>query len=294
MRRPMRLVLLAPFAAGAIAIAVAGYTGYWFIAAGRNRGPDRRLGRKTTRPGARDRDRGDAGVRLPLPLRGHSARAANPRHSGTGGAGAAGSLRAEASAWDFSEVTVFPPDRRNSVQVLLKGGEWRDIDAEIDDGRLVVRLDDDRRFREIMLDLQGLEIAGRVARRGAAQIGRPAGERRCHRRRRQRREGPEDVDRRARCRTPERSRRGARRDPRLSRHRRERGSARSRASAGRTEADHRLARAPAARWSFTGLRARWGASRDRNERDNRARRGHAPDRRAGPPTSSATATSSTR
>ena len=34
MGRPMRLVLLAAFAAGAIVIAVAGYAGYWFIAAG--------------------------------------------------------------------------------------------------------------------------------------------------------------------------------------------------------------------------------------------------------------------
>ena len=82
---------------------------------------------------------------------------------------AADSLRAEASAWDFSEVTVFP-DRRNAVQVLLEGGEWRDIDAEIDDGQLVVRLDDDRRFREIALDLQGLEVVG-VWPDGSAQVG---------------------------------------------------------------------------------------------------------------------------
>ena len=82
---------------------------------------------------------------------------------------AARSLRAEASAWDFSEVTVFP-DRRNSVQVLLEGGEWRDIDAAFDDGQLVVRLDDDRRFREITLDLQGLEVAG-VWPQAVAQVG---------------------------------------------------------------------------------------------------------------------------
>ena len=82
---------------------------------------------------------------------------------------AANSVRAEAAAWDFSEITVFP-DRRNAVQVLLEGGEWRDIDAEIGDGQLVVRLDDDRRFREITLDLQGLEVTG-VWPNGSAQVG---------------------------------------------------------------------------------------------------------------------------
>ena len=78
-------------------------------------------------------------------------------------------LRAEASAWDFSEVTVYP-DRHNAVQVLLDGGEWREIDAQIDDGRLVVKLDDARQFREIALDLQGLEVEG-VWPQGPARIG---------------------------------------------------------------------------------------------------------------------------
>ena len=164
----MRLVLLAAFAAGAIAIAVAGYTGYWFIAAGE-------IGDRIDDWAEKQRSQGleiETGgtqvsgfpFRFEITLR-------EPRIHDTrnGWRWAASSLRAEASAWDFSEVTVFP-DRRNSVQVLLEGGEWRDIDAEIDDGRLVVRLDDDRRFREIMLDLQGLEIAG-VWPQGAAQIG---------------------------------------------------------------------------------------------------------------------------
>ena len=154
----MRLVLLAAFAAGAIVIAVAGYAGYWFIAAGE-------IGDRIDEWAEQQRARGleietegteVAGfpTRFEVTLR-------EPRIHDTrkGWRWAANSLRAEASAWDFSEVTVFP-DRSNSIQVLVAGGEWRSIDAEIGDGQLVVRLDDDRRFREITLDLQGLEVAG--------------------------------------------------------------------------------------------------------------------------------------
>ena len=164
----MRLVLLAAFAAGAIAIAVAGYTGYWFIAAGE-------IGDRIDDWAEKQRSQGleieTGGTQVAgFPFRFEvTLRELQIHDTRNGWRWAASSLRAEASAWDFSEVTVFP-DRRNSVQVLLEGGEWRDIDVEIDDGRLVVRLDDDRRFREIMLDLQGLEIAG-VWLQGAAQVG---------------------------------------------------------------------------------------------------------------------------
>ena len=55
----------------------------------------------------------------------------------------------------------------------MEGGEWRDIHAQIGGGQLDVRLDDDRRFREVALDLQGLEVAGvwpeRVAQIGSLQ-----------------------------------------------------------------------------------------------------------------------------
>ena len=154
----MRLVLLAAFAAGAIVIAVAGYTGYWFIAAGEigDRIDDWAERQRTQGLEIETRGTEVAGfpTRFEVTLRG-------PRIHDTrnGWRWAADSLRAEASAWDFSEVTVFP-DRSNAVQVLLEGGEWRDIDAEVDDGHFVVRLDDDRRFREITLDLKGLEVAG--------------------------------------------------------------------------------------------------------------------------------------
>ena len=164
----MRLVLLAAFAAGAIAIAVAGYTGYWFIAAGE-------IGDRIDDWAEKQRAQGleieTGGTQVSgFPFRFEvTLRELQIHDTRNGWRWAADSLRAEASAWDFSEVTVFP-DRRNAVQVLLEGGEWRDIDAEIDDGRLVVRLDDDRRFREIRLDLQGLEIAG-VWPQGAAQVG---------------------------------------------------------------------------------------------------------------------------
>ena len=154
----MRLVLLAAFAAGAVVIAVAGYAGYWFIAAGEIGDRIDEWAEQQRAQGLEIETKGTevAGfpTRFEVTLR-------EPRIHDTrnGWRWAANSLRAEASAWDFSEVTVFP-DRSNSVQVLVAGGEWRNIDAEIGDGQLIVRLDDDRRFREITLDLQGLEVAG--------------------------------------------------------------------------------------------------------------------------------------
>ena len=149
----MRLVLLAAFAAGAIAIAVAGYTGYWFIAAGEIGDRIDDWAEKQRAQGLEIETGGTQVAGFPFRFE-VTLRELQIHDTRNGWRWAADSLRAEASAWDFSEVTVFP-DRRNAVQVLLEGGEWRDIDAEIDDGRLVVRLDDDRRFREIRLDLQG-------------------------------------------------------------------------------------------------------------------------------------------
>ena len=171
MRRPMRLVLLAAFTACAILVAVAGYAGYWFIAAGEIGDRIDEWAEKQRAQGLEIETEGTevAGfpTRFEVTLR-------EPRIHDTrnGWRWAAASLRAEASAWDFSEVTVFP-DRRNNVQVLVEGGAWRDIDAEFDDGQLIVRLDDERRFEEIALDLQGLEVAGvwpeAVARVGSLQ-----------------------------------------------------------------------------------------------------------------------------
>ena len=164
----MRLVLLAAFAAGAIVIAVAGYSGYWFIAAGEIGDRIDEWAEKQRAEGLEIESTGTevAGfpTRFEVTLR-------EPRIHDTrnGWRWAAESLRAEASAWDFSEVTVFP-DRRNSVQVLVEGGEWRDIEAAFADGRLVVRLDDERQFKEVWLDLQGLEVAG-IWPEGLARVG---------------------------------------------------------------------------------------------------------------------------
>ena len=164
----MRPVVLAAFAAGGIAIAVAGYTGYWFIAAGEIGDRIDDWAEKQRAEGLEIETGGTyvAGFpfRFEVTLR-------EPRIHDTrnGWRWATDSLRVEASAWDFSEVTVFP-DRRNAVQVLLEDGEWRNIDAQIGDGQLVVRLDEDGRFREVALDLQGLEVAG-VWQQGVAQVG---------------------------------------------------------------------------------------------------------------------------
>ena len=164
----MRLVPLAACIAGVIAIGAAGYTGYWFIAAGE-------IGERIDAWAGEQRARGleieTAGTEVAgFPFRFEvSLREPRIRDTRNKWRWTAAVLRAEASAFDFSEVTVFP-DRHNAVQMLLEGGEQRDIDARIDGGRLVVRLDDARQFREIDLHLQGLEVGG-IWPQGTARIG---------------------------------------------------------------------------------------------------------------------------
>ena len=164
----MRLVPLAASVAGVIAIGVAGYAGYWFMAAGE-------IGDRIDAWAEKQRAKGieveTAGTTVAgFPLRFEiTLREPRVRDESGGWRWAAAALRAEASAWDFSEVTVYP-DRRNAVQVLLEGEEWRDIDARIDDGWLIVRLDEARQLREIDLDLQGLEVEG-VWPQGPAHVG---------------------------------------------------------------------------------------------------------------------------
>ena len=250
----MRLVLLAAFAAGAIVIAVAGYSGYWFIAAGEIGDRIDEWAEKQRAEGLEIESTGTevAGfpTRFEVTLR-------EPRIHDTrnGWRWAAQSLRAEASAWDFSEVTVFP-ERRNSVQVLVEGGEWRDIEAAFAGGQLVVKLDDERQFKEIRLDLQGLEIAGiwpdGLARVGTLQANGVALEDEAI--------GEEVLKTSIAVRDavlPSDLARGARRDPRLPRHRRERGGLdpeRARHQRG----DHRLARRRPARWSSRAFACGWG------------------------------------
>ena len=166
-----RALLVAAGVVGVIVIAVAGYTGYWFIAAGE-------IGERIDEWAEKQRAEGleieSGGTYVSgFPLRFEiTLRAPRVHDTRNGWRWASDSLRAEASAWDFSEVTVYP-DRRNSVQILVEGGEWHAIDAQVGGGRLVVRLDGDRRFREVALDLHGVEVAGvwpeRVAQIGSLQ-----------------------------------------------------------------------------------------------------------------------------
>ena len=166
-----RALLVAAGVVGVIVIAVAGYTGYWFIAAGEIGDRIDDWAEKQRAEGLEIESGGTYVSGFPLRF---EVTLREPRIHDTrnGWRWATDSLRAEASAWDFSEVTVYP-DRRNSVQGLVEGGEWRDIEAEIGGGRLTVRLDGDRRFQEVALDLQGVEVTGvwpeRVAQIGSLQ-----------------------------------------------------------------------------------------------------------------------------
>ena len=166
-----RALLVAAGVVGVIVIAVAGYTGYWFIAAGEIGDRIDEWAETQRAEGLEIESEGTYVSGFPLRFE-ITLRAPRIYDTRNGWRWATASLRAEASAWDFSEVTVYP-DRRNAVQVLVEGGEWHAIDAQIDGGRLVVRLDGDRRFREVALDLQGVEVAGvwpeRVAQIGSLQ-----------------------------------------------------------------------------------------------------------------------------
>ena len=166
-----RALLVAAGVVGTIVIAVAGYTGYWFIAAGEIGDRIDEWAEKQRAEGLEIETGGTFVSGFPLRFE-VSLRDPRIHDTRNGWRWATDSLRAEASSWDFSEVTVYP-DRRNAVQVLVEGGEWRDIHAQIGGGQMVVRLDDDRRFREVALDLQGLEVAGvwpeRVAQIGSLQ-----------------------------------------------------------------------------------------------------------------------------
>ena len=163
-----RVLLVAAGIVVTIVIAVAGYTGYWFIAAGEIGDRIDDWAEKQREQGLEIETRGTFVSGFPLRF---EVTLREPRIQDTrnGWRWTSDSLRAEASAWDFSEVTVFP-DRRNAVQVLVEGGEWREIDAHIGGGKLTVKLDDNRRFRQVTLDLQELEIAG-VWPEKVAQIG---------------------------------------------------------------------------------------------------------------------------
>ena len=169
MRGRMRLVTLGACVAGGIALAAAGYTGYWFIAAGEIEGRIDAWAEQQRAQGLEIESGGTgvAGFPFRFEVSLHEPRIRDTRN---GWRWSAGGLRAEALAWDFSKVTVFP-DRRNSVEVLLQGDRWRTIDAEIDDGRLVVGLDESRRFEEVTLDLTGLEVVG-LWPQGTARVGR--------------------------------------------------------------------------------------------------------------------------
>ncbi len=164
----MRLVTLAACVAGGIAVAVAGYTGYWFIAAGEIGGRIDAWAERQRAQGLEIESEGTdvAGFPFRFEVSLHEPRIRDTRN---GWRWSAGGLRAEARAWDFGEVTVFP-DRRNSVEVLLEGDRWRTIDAEIEDGRLVVGLDESRRFEEVTVDLTGLEVVG-LWPQGPARVG---------------------------------------------------------------------------------------------------------------------------
>lgn len=162
----MRLLPVAAGIVGGLAVAAAGYTGYWLVAAGE-------IGERIEAWAEVQRARGleveSAGTRVAgFPLR-FDVTLSEPRVRDTenGWGWEAAALRARMRPWDFGEVTVFP-DRHNVLRVR-DGSEWRRIDWRTDDGRLVLRLDGTRRVHGAALELRGVSVEG-VWRRGAARV----------------------------------------------------------------------------------------------------------------------------
>jgi hypothetical protein len=153
----MRLVPFAAGIAGGIVIAAAGYTGYWFVAAGEI---EDRIEDWTQEQRERGLEIESAATEVAgFPLRFEVALSEPRIHDAQNGwSWAASEFRAQMRPWNYDEVVVIP-DRQHAMRILDKG-LWRDIEWRIDDGELVVRLDSTRGVSDFVLDLSGIEVNG--------------------------------------------------------------------------------------------------------------------------------------
>lgn len=167
----MRLVPFSAGLAGGIAIAVAGYTAFWFVAAGEieNRIDDWAEEQRAQGVSI-DADKTDVSG---FPLR-FSVKLDNPRvtNDRAGWTWESRDMRAEMRPWNFSEVRVVP-GQINAMR-YFDGTAWREVLCQIEDGQILLTLDGDQRISNVTLDMGGITVNG-LWPDGAARIERLRG-----------------------------------------------------------------------------------------------------------------------
>ena len=164
----MRLLPFGTGLAGGVAIAVAGYTAFWFVAAGEieNRIDDWVEQQRAQGVAVETENTDISGY----PLR-FSVLFDNPRvqNDSAGWTWEARDFRAEMRPWNFSKVAVVP-GRYNAMR-YFDGTEWREVRCQIDQGQILLTLDGNRRISNVTLDIAGITLDGLWS-SGAATIER--------------------------------------------------------------------------------------------------------------------------
>lgn len=153
----MRLVPFMAGIAGGIAIAAAGYTGYWFVAAGTI---GERLGSWAEEQRALGVivETGEPEV-SGFPLR-FDVVLTDPMidDPAAGWGWRSHAITARIRPWNFSDITIFI-DGQNDLRIF-NGVAWRDIGWTIESGQAQLTLDDERRISDIALTFEDVTVSG--------------------------------------------------------------------------------------------------------------------------------------
>jgi len=156
----MRAVHLGGAVAGGIAIAAAGYTTYWFLAAeaieDRIAGWSEAQREHGWQLAATDTDISGFPTRFYVTLREPVVTAEQDGWSWRGER-----LLAELRPWDFDEIILYVNGK--SLVRLKDGSEWREMDWHVEDGQAKLMLTDDRRVSDIALDMKSVRVEGLLA-----------------------------------------------------------------------------------------------------------------------------------
>lgn len=163
----MRAVHLTGAIAGGIAIAAAGYSAYWFLAADA-------IEDRISSWAAEQGEFGWVLTTAQTEVSGFPSRFSITLHKPSlnaeldGWAWKGEHLLAEVSPWDFSEITLRVVGA--SQMRVREGDVWREMDWQVEDGQARLALTDDRRVKDIVLDMKSVRVAGLLS-GGPATIG---------------------------------------------------------------------------------------------------------------------------
>lgn len=153
----MKIAPLAVSVVGGIAIAVIGYTAYWFVAAGEIEDriaewtEDQRARGLTVETGAP----GVSGYPLQFEV---SLQNPSVDNSAKGWAWRGDLLTARFRPWRFDKFDL-KFNGRNDVR-YFDGESWHDIQGNVEDGSAWLQLDGERRIENVLLDLKQIALAG--------------------------------------------------------------------------------------------------------------------------------------